>query len=103
MPDPGATTVLAVRFNVAITVIVTLLCVAGVVFMIRFLIALFKDGGTKSRCHVVYLTSRHQEMEDSSCRLAAAEGVAFESGDVGSRPGLKVIAGRGERRFRRVG
>jgi len=85
---------------VAITVIFTLLCVAGVVFMIRFLIALSRDGRTKSRRNVVYLTSWRPETEGEFSRFAI--GTAVRS-DANSRLGLTVIVGRGERPFRRVG
>ena len=87
----------------AVTVIFTLLCVAGVAFMIHFLIALSRDGGPKSPGQVLCLTSRHQETDDKPSRLATAGGIAFERGDVGARPEFTVIAGRGERGFRRVG
>ena len=102
MPNPSATKGSAVRFNVAITVIFTLLCVAGVVFMIRFLIALSMDGRAKSRCRVVYWTSGHTETEGDASRLAVRAGTALKSG-ANSRPGFEVIAGRGGRPFRRVG
>ena len=87
----------------AVIVIFTLLCAAGMAFMIRFLIALSGDAGPKSRGHVFCLTSRHQETGDKPSRLAIPEGIAFERGDVGSRPEFTVIAGRGERGFRKVG
>jgi hypothetical protein len=34
------------------------LCLASIAFMIWFLVALFRDGKTKSRCHIVHLESR---------------------------------------------
>ena len=54
MPNLGQTKGLAARFSLAVTLIFELFCVAGMVFMIRFLIALFKDGRAKSQCHVVF-------------------------------------------------
>ena len=86
----------------AATLIFELLGVASVVFMIRFLIALSRDGRAKSRCHVVYLTSRRTETGGDSPRPATAAGAAFRSSDANS-PGFKVIAGGRERPFRRVG
>ena len=79
-----------------------LLCVAGVVFMIGFLIALSRDGRTKSQRHVVYLTSWRTETDGNSVRLASAAGAASRSG-ADSRLRFKVIAGKGEHPFRRVG
>lgn len=48
----------------AATLIFESLCLASIIFMIRFLIALSRDGRTTSRCHVVHLTPRHPETED---------------------------------------
>jgi len=39
------------------TLIMEIVCVAGVLFMVRFLIALFAEGKDKSRYHVVYRPS----------------------------------------------
>jgi hypothetical protein len=86
----------------AAALIFELLCVAGVVFMIRFLIALSGDGRTKSQGHVACLTSWRTETDGDSVRLASAAGAASRS-DANSRLWFKVIAGRGERPFRRVG
>jgi hypothetical protein len=80
---------------VAVTVIFTMLCVAGVAFMTHFLIALSRDGGPMSRGHVFCLTSRQQKTGDKPSRLATPEGIAFERGDVGSRP--EIHGHRGER------
>ena len=86
----------------AVALIFEVLCVAGVVFMISFLIALSRDKRTESRPRVVYFMSRHTETEEHSSRSATAAGTALRS-DANSRLGFKVIAGRGERPLRRVG
>ena len=89
-------------FSMVAILIFELLCLASLVFMIQFLIVLSRDGITKSRCRVVYLTSRPPEPEDDSYRLATSFGGA-RSSNANSRPPFKVIAGRRKRPFRRVG
>ena len=85
------------------TLVLELFCFIGIVFMIRFLIALFREGRTTSRCQVVHLTSRHLETEDDPSQWVAMAGAAFSRNDAKSRLGLKAIAGGRERPFRRVG
>ena len=86
----------------AVTLIFGLLCVAGAIFMIRFLIALSRDGRANSPCRVVYLTPGHMEAESDSSRCATVARTALRS-DTNSRRRFKVIAGRDEWPFRRVG
>lgn len=76
----------------AATLIFELLCVASAVFMICFLIALFRDGKRKTRCQVVHITSPHPET-DGAIRASSA----------GSRRRFKVIAGGLDRISRKVG
>ena len=92
-----------VRLGMAATLIFELLCVAGVLFMIRFLIALSRDGRTKSRCHVVYLTSLHAATEDDFSPLAAVGGATLRKSDANSRPRFSAVAGGRKQLFRRVG
>ena len=47
----------AVGFGMTATVIMEVLCVAGVLFMIRFFVALFREGRPKSPSRVVCLSS----------------------------------------------
>ena len=86
----------------AATLIFGLLCVAGVIFMIGFLVALSGDGRANSPCRVIYLTPGHMEAQSDPSRFATAAGTAVTS-DTNSRLRFKVIAGKGERSFRRVG
>jgi len=86
----------------AVTMIFGLLCVAGIAFMICFLVALSRDGRSEPRCRVIYMGLRHPETGGNFTRLASPAGPALGS-DANSRLGLKVIAGRAEQPFRRVG
>ena len=86
----------------AVALIFELLCVVGVVFMISFLVALSRDGRRSSRFRVVCLMFRHTETERKSFQSANAAGTALRS-DPNFRRGFKVIAGRREQGFRRVG
>jgi hypothetical protein len=76
-----------------VTFIFELLCLTSLVFMICFLIALFRDGRTKSRCHVVHLKSRY----------TGSEGAAFMRSNPDSRDRFKLIAGGRDRLSRKVG
>ena len=80
--------------------ILELLCVAGVAFMIRFLIALHKDARISSDGCVVQLTCylRVNHEPSTSCLARAAA----KPRDV-NFPGYQVISGGRERPFRRVG
>ena len=86
----------------AVTMIFGLLCIAGMAFMICFLVALSRDGRSEPRCRVIYMGLRPSDTEENFPRLASPAGTALRS-DANSRLGLKVIAGRAERPFRRVG
>ena len=71
------------RFSMAAAMTFELLCVASVVFMICFLIALLRDGKKTSRRHVLHLISPHPESEAAVLRTSNAD----------SRLRLKVIVG----------
>jgi len=83
------------------TAIMEVLCLAGVLFMIRFLVALFRDGKPKSPSQVVYLSTR--QSGNRVLRLASGSGV--RSGRSGMRhpTGFQLIAGGTKPPVRRVG
>jgi hypothetical protein len=86
----------------AAIVIFELLCVAGIAFMIRFLIAL-SEGRAKSRCRIVCSTTPHMQTEEDSSRFSIVGVAAFRKSDANSRPRFKVIAAGPKRPFCRVG
>ena len=85
------------------TVIMEVLCVAGVLFMLRFLVALFKDGKAKSPNHIVYVSSRPRQSEHGVLYLASEPGARFARSDTRHPAGFQVIVGRNNPPVRRVG
>lgn len=83
------------------TLIMEVLCVAGVLFMIRFLVALFRESKPVSRCRVVHLSSRRTQTENDAFGLIPEAGSGRS--DTARRPRFKVIAGGGKSPVRRVG
>jgi len=83
------------------TVIMEVLCVAGVLFMLRFLVALFRDGKPKSPRGVVYLYSRRTQTEDDAFGLIPEAGSGRS--DTHRRSPFEVIAGGTAPPARRVG
>jgi hypothetical protein len=83
------------------TLIMAALCVAGVLFMIRFLVALFRESKPKSPCRVVHLSSRHPQTESDGFDLITGAGSGRS--ETARRPRLEVIAGGTKPPARRVG
>jgi len=75
------------------TLIFELLCVAGIVFMVWFLVVLSTDGKRKPRCRVVYSTAWRTKTDGESFQSFSAIGVSLRS-NTNFRSELKVIAGR---------
>ncbi|HYN16049.1 MAG TPA: hypothetical protein VES66_09730 [Terriglobales bacterium] len=80
------------------TLMMAAFCVAGVLFMIRFLVALFRESKPKSPCRVVYLPSRNTQTENDVLGLIPEAG-----SDTHGRSRFEVIAGGAETPARRVG
>jgi len=85
------------------TVILEVLCLAGVVFMIRFLVALFTDGKRNSRHHVVYQPSWPSRRDNGLLHLTSESGTMSAGSDTRSQLGFQVISGGANRPARRVG
>jgi hypothetical protein len=83
------------------TLIMGVICVAGVLFMIRFLMALFTQSTPKLPCRVVYLSSRPTQTESGGFGLIPKAG--FGRSDMHGRSRFEVIAGGTEPAARRVG
>jgi hypothetical protein len=81
------------------TLIMDVICIAGVLFMLRFLVALFRDGTAKSPRRVVYLSSWPTPSENGVLRLVSEPGTRFERSDTR----LQVIAGGTAPPVRRAG
>ena len=82
------------------TLIMEIICVAGVLFLLRFLIALFADGKRKSRHHVVYRPSWTPPRE--SVLLYREESEAREP-NLAQRTGFQVIEGGSSPPVRKIG
>ena len=82
------------------TVIMEVLCVAGVLFMIRFLVALFREGGPKSPSRVVYLSSWPTASGNGVLHLASDARARSEWSDPTR---FQVIVGGTNPPVRRVG
>ena len=63
----------AVRLDMTGTLIMEVLCVAGVLFMIRFLVALFREDKPKSPSRVVYLSAWPTAGRNTACFTRAGE------------------------------
>ena len=81
------------------TLIMEIVCVAGVLFMLRFLIALFAEGKGKSRYHVVYRPSwspRHvllyPEPEPQAAGTNLRQRTGFQVIEGGSNPPARKIS-----------
>lgn len=85
------------------TVIMEVLCVAGVLFMIRFLVALFRDGKAKSPSGVVYLSLPSPQSENGVFYVASKPGARSGRSDTRHQPGFQVIVGGTKPPARRVG
>jgi hypothetical protein len=85
------------------TLIMEVLCVAGVLFMIRFLVALFKEGKPKSPSHVVYVPSRPTQSRYGVLHLASESGAGSERSETGYSTRFPVIVGGTNPPVRRVG
>ena len=85
------------------TLIMEALCVAGVLFMLRFLVALFTDGKPKSPSHVVYLSSRPTQGEHGVLHLASEPGARSARSGTRQPTGFQVIVGGSNPAVRRVG
>jgi len=77
------------------------ICVAGVLFMIQFLVALFREGKPKSPRHVVYLSSR--PTEQGVLHLASEPGARSARSETGHPTRFQVIVGGTNPPARRVG
>jgi hypothetical protein len=85
----------------AATLILEVLCALGVLFMIRFLVALHEQSKSKSSCHLVHLSSHTQTENDVPSLVTTAE-VWSPSNDRQPRSGFKVISGGAKQPIRRV-
>ncbi len=85
------------------TVIMEVLCVAGVLFMIRFLVALFREGKPKSPSRVVYLSWPPPQSENGVFHVASKPGARFARSDSRHPTGFQVIVGGTKPPARRVG
>jgi len=85
------------------TLIMEALCVAGVLFMVRFLVALFKEDKPKSLSRVVYLSSWPTQSEHGELHLAGGPGARSERSDTRRPNRFQVIVGGANPPVRRVG
>jgi hypothetical protein len=79
------------------------LCVAGVVFMVRFLVALFREARAKTPCCVVHLSSQYAPSEDNAPGPVTEMGVRSGRNDRHQRLRFEVITGGTEPAVRRAG
>ena len=89
------------RLGMTATLIMAVLCVAGVLFMIRFLVALCRESKRKSPCRIVHLSSRRTQTENDAFSLIPGAGSGRS--DTHCRSRLKVIPGGTAPPARRVG
>jgi len=71
-------------------------CVAGVLFMVRFLVALVREARVKTPCCVVYLSSQHAPSQDDALNPVTEMGIRSERDDSYRRVRFEVIAGGAE-------
>lgn len=83
------------------TLIMAVPCVAGVLFMIRFLVALSRESRRNFSCRIVYLSSRCTQTENDAFSLIPAAGYGRSANFRRSR--FEVIAGGTKPPVRRVG
>jgi hypothetical protein len=91
----------AVRLGMTATLVFEVMCVAGVLFMIRFLVALFRESRRKSSCRIVYLSSRRTQTRNDAFSLIPTAGSGRSANLRRSR--FEVIAGGTKPPARRVG
>lgn len=84
-------------------VMMEVLCVAGVLFMIRFLVALFREGKAKSPGRVVYLSWPPPQSENGVLYVASEPGARSAGSDTRHQTGFQVIVGGTNPPVRRVG
>jgi len=85
------------------TLIMEVLCVAGVLFMIRFLVALFREDKPKSPSRVVYLSSWPTQSDPGELHLAGGPGARSERSDTRRPTRFHVIVGGANPPVRRIG
>jgi len=85
------------------TLIMEVLCVAGVLFMIRFLVALFRESKPVSPCCVVHLSSQPTQTEHDALGPITEAGTRSGRSYTHHQSRFKVIAGGGKSPVRRVG
>ena len=79
------------------------LCVAGVLFMVRFLVALFREARAKTPCCVVHLSSQCAPSQDDALGPVTEMGVRSGRDDRRRRFQFEVIASGAEPPLRRAG
>lgn len=84
------------------TLIFGLLCVGGLVFLIKFLTALLREGKRRSRSQIIYLTLPDRGIRHNSSRLATMAGGTFRR-HRDDRPQFKTITGGRVPTSRRAG
>jgi len=85
------------------TLIMEVLCVAGVLFMIRFLVALFREDKPKLPSRVVYLSAWPSQGEHGVLHPAGEPGARSERSGTRHPTRLQVIVGGTKPPVRRVG
>ena len=85
------------------TLIMEVLCVAGVLFMIRFLVALFREDKPKSPRRVVYRLTLPAHSENGVLHLAGGPGARSERSDTRRPTRFQVIVGGTNPPVRRIG
>jgi len=85
------------------TLMFEVLCVAGVLFMIRFLVALFREDKPKSPSRVAYLSTWPTQSEHGELHLAGGPGARSERSDTRRPTRFQVIVGGTNPPVRRVG
>ncbi len=91
----------AERLGMTGTVIMEVLCAAGVLFMIRFFVALLQEGKPKSPSHVGHLSTR--QSGNRVLRLASESGKRSARSDTPRQTGFQLIVGGTKPPVRRVG
>jgi len=89
------------RFSMTATLIMEMLSLAGVLFMVRFLFALFAEGKRSPRHLAVHRPFRPSRAGKNLLHFTATETGSAEN-DASSRNGLRIVA-EGANPARRVG